>query len=111
MFENEGHGIGGRIGRPCPMCLPVRSACIKVCYDQAPSPVAESGVRFAVKLTPHGPENAVKLISIAPIQGGPICAGAVMTIPAGCPDSSFVVSCIGPCGPIVQGVWQSPQPT
>ena len=31
-------------------------------------------------------------------------------MPAGWPESIFVISGDGPCGPIVQGVWQSLQP-
>src|SRR5437868_4147998 len=110
MFENAGHGIGGRIGRPLPMCFPVRIACMNCSCDHAPSPAAESGVRFAEKLTPHGPEKAVNDTSIAPIHGGGMGFGPGTRMLAGCPESNFVVSCIGPCGPIAHGVWQSPQP-
>ena len=46
-FLNQFHGIGGMIGLPLPMCLPVRIALTKTSCDHAPRPVSESGVRFA----------------------------------------------------------------
>jgi hypothetical protein len=50
------HGIGGRMSRDVPMCLPVLSALMKRSFVQTPlrNPVRVSGVRFAVKETPHG---------------------------------------------------------
>src|SRR6266568_830592 len=109
IFLKDGQGMGGRIGRPLPMCLPVRRASMKVCCDQLPSPVSESGVRLAVKLTPQGPLNEVKVMSMAPIQGGGTGAGPGIFIDAGCPESIFDISGSGPCSPIFHGVWQSPQ--
>jgi hypothetical protein len=40
------HGMGGRIARPFPMCLPVRIARTKSSSVQPPMPVSTSGVRF-----------------------------------------------------------------
>ncbi|HEX6178003.1 MAG TPA: hypothetical protein VF057_06565 [Thermoanaerobaculia bacterium] len=46
---------------------------------QMPVPVISSGDRFAAKLTPHGPENAVFVGAAAqPYRSGVICAGAVI---------------------------------
>lgn len=76
----------------------------------APIPVSESGVRFAAQLTPHGPENAVIVMSPAHIHGISTLAGASIFITDGCPESILFMSGPGPCGPITHGVWQSLQP-
>src|SRR5262245_36014491 len=75
-----------------------------------PRPVSLSGVRFAVKLTPHGPANAVLVADEWPIHGP--CAGGAggMTKSEGCPVRARDRSISGPRGPIFQGVWQSLQP-
>src|SRR5512145_2247562 len=76
---------------------------------QLPSPVSLSGVRFAVKLTPHGPANAV-LVAAPDHSHGPRGAGGVgITRSAGCPLSIRVMSGSGPFGPSLIGVWQSLQ--
>jgi hypothetical protein len=65
-------GIGGNSGRATPKCLPVRMVLMKSSEVQSPIPVCLSGVRFAAKLTPHGPAHAVKsLLAIAPHLSGP----------------------------------------
>src|SRR5262245_11118818 len=76
----------------------------------APRPTSLSGVRFAVKLTPQGPANAVLVADEWPIHGP--CAGGAggITTAAGWPVSARVMSGSGPLGPIVHGVWQSLQP-
>src|SRR5204863_6449596 len=105
-----GHGIGGRMSRPSPRCLPVRSALTNTSGVQLPKPVALSGVRFGAKLTPHPPTQAVRLLFvIAPhFPGARSPAGtAVSFSPAGCPIRSRFVSG-SPAG--VFGVWQSLQP-
>src|ERR1044071_5576581 len=45
-LATNGHGIGGRISRPFPKCLPLRIVLINVASLHAPIPVAESGVRL-----------------------------------------------------------------
>ncbi len=109
-FFSQLHGMGGRISRPLPICLPVRRALINTSCDHAPMPVSESGVRFAEKLTPHGPEKAVMLISPAQAHGGISITGRSIFIAAGWPESMSDISGSGPCGPIFHGVWQSLQP-
>jgi hypothetical protein len=52
-------GIGGSSGRATPQWRPLRMVFLKMSKVQIPVPVCTSGVRLAVKLTPHGPENAV----------------------------------------------------
>ena len=52
------------------MWRPVRTALTNMSSVQIPSPVFSSGVRFAAKLTPHGPENAVPLAAIVSQKGG-----------------------------------------
>ena len=57
-----------------------------------PSPVSRSGVRFAVKLTPH-PGPAVIVFETMPIHGPSVARGAlVITCDAGCPDSMRLMS-------------------
>ena len=48
-FEYICHGIGGRMSRPVPMCLPVFMAFRNASSDHALlfKPVSGSGVRFA----------------------------------------------------------------
>jgi hypothetical protein len=69
-------GIGGSTGRPLPWCRPVRIVLMNISSLQSPRPVPLSGVRFAVKLTPHGPAKAVLVPApiqthgLAPSEGG-----------------------------------------
>ena len=78
---------------------------------QSPSPVSLSGVRFAVKLTPHGPAKAVLVAAPSHSHGpGGSAGGAGIFRSAGCPVSARVMSGSGPFGPIFSGVWQSLQP-
>ena len=45
-----------------------------------PRPVSASGVRFAVKLTPHGPDQAVKVLFVVAIQpAGGTCPAVIFT--------------------------------
>src|SRR5687768_15545814 len=75
-----------------------------------PSPVSGSGVRLAVKLTPHGPDHAV-LVPAAVTSHGPCgCGAAGIDIASGWPDSMRVMSGAGPLGPGFHGVWQSLHP-
>src|SRR5215469_4729527 len=79
---------------------------------QGPRPVT-SGVRFAPKLTPHGPAHAVKsLVASAPHLVGPItsCGTAGNGASEGWPDSKREASGCGPFGVITFGVWQSWHP-
>src|SRR5262245_36790334 len=78
---------------------------------QSPRPVSLSGVRLAVKLTPHGPAHAV-IVDAATIPHGQTgTAGGVGSFrPAGCPESRPEKSSSRPFGPIFQGVWQSLHP-
>lgn len=109
-FFRSFHGMGGRMALPVPLSLPVRMVLVNWSCVQAPIPVAESGVRFAAKLTPHGPLQAVMVMLPAAIQGGMRRAGAGIGIVAGWPERSFVISGPGPCPVMVHGVWQSLQP-
>jgi hypothetical protein len=64
-----------------------------------------------VKLTPHGPDQAVM---VAPMvanhgPGGSFGAGG-MTSGSGCPDNMRSMSRTGPVAVILKGVWQSWQP-
>src|SRR2546423_1377332 len=105
-----GHGIGGRMSRPSPWGLPVRSAFMKISGVQLPRPVALSGVRFGAKLTPHPPTQAVRLLFVsAPhllAARSPAGTGFSFSF-AGCPDKSRFGSgsAVG-----VFGEWQSLQP-
>src|SRR2546423_10238016 len=86
-----GHGIGGRMSRPSPRCLPVRSALTKISGVQLPRPVALSGVRLGAKLTPQPPTQAVRLLLVrAPhLFGAMSPAGTGFNFSfAGCPDKS-----------------------
>src|SRR5688572_6243102 len=78
---------------------------------QSPRPVSLSGVRLAVKLTPHGPDQAVMVPGafIAHGPAGSAGAGGILRS-AGWPRSRREKSCSGPFGPIFHGVWQSLQP-
>src|SRR5688572_8108327 len=78
---------------------------------QSPRPVSLSGVRLAVKLTPHGPDQAVMVPEafIAHGPAGSAGAGGIFRS-AGWPLSRREKSCSGPFGPILHGVWQSLQP-
>src|SRR5687767_8762928 len=73
-----------------------------------PRPVSASGVRFAVKLTPHGPDHAVFVPDETIIHGpsGSTGAGGILS-DSGWPESMRVMSGSGPFGPILNGVWQS----
>src|SRR6185503_10701867 len=105
------YGIGGSSGRPFPWCRPVFIVAMNMSSVQSPRPVSLSGVRLAVKLTPHGPDQAVMVPEafIAHGPGGRAGAGGI-TRPAGWPLSLREKSCSGPFGPIFHGVWQSLQP-
>src|SRR5512135_3496601 len=88
MFLNAGQGMGGRRSRPFPMRLPVRIVAMKFCSVQSPSPVSLSGVRFLVKLTPHGPDHAVIVEANDPIQGpGEVTGDAGIFMSCGWPES------------------------
>ena len=93
------------------MWRPVRMVLMKSFNVHWPSPVSASGVRLAVKLTPHGPACAV-LVADDVISHGP--AGSVgaggITSASGWPDSMRLMSGSGPFGPSLNGVWQSWQP-
>src|SRR5574337_276889 len=105
-------GIGGSRLRPTPRCLPVRMVCTNCSAVQFLRPVPE-GARFAVKLTPHGPAQAViVLLTTAPHLVGPSAVtgtGGTGAL-AGWPESIRLMSGAGPFGVIVSGVWQSLQP-
>jgi hypothetical protein len=58
------------------------------------------GVRFAAKLTPHGPENAVPLAAIVISHDGDgVAVGPVIGKDSGWPDSIRAMSGSGPSGP------------
>src|SRR5688572_27665635 len=105
------YGIGGSSGRPFPWCRPVFIVAMNISSVQSPRPVSLSGVRLAVKLTPHGPDHAVMVPEafIAHGPGGRAGAGGI-TRSAGWPLSLREKSCSGPFGPIFHGVWQSLHP-
>src|SRR4030067_436621 len=108
-------GMGGRMARPAPRCLPVRMALIKAASVQEPVPVALSGVRFMAKLTPQGPYQAVKcwLVTATHLAGSApmISLGSGGSLSAaGCPDSNLDESGIGPIAVMALGEWQSLQP-
>src|SRR5512134_2967259 len=75
-----------------------------------PSPVSASGVRLAVKLTPHGPAHAVFVAAPLTIQGPSGFGGGGSVIDSGWPESARLMSGSGPFGPTTHGVWQSWQP-
>ena len=79
---------------------------------QMPRPVFWSGVRLAVKLTPHGPR--VRRVGWRrrdhPLRRRSTSPARLITSCSGCPDSIRVMSGSGPFGPIFSGVWQSLQP-
>src|SRR5512140_547591 len=100
-----GYGIGGRIFRPRPKRRPDRIVSTNVCAVHVPRPVSRSGVRFAVKLTPQGPAQAVMVAAATTSQGPSGRAGAGgITRAAGCPDRKRLSSGAGPLGPIFRGV-------
>src|SRR5262245_21226015 len=93
------------------MSRPERSVSLNVCTVRLPRPVSLSGVRLAVKLTPHGPDHEVNVAATFTSQGPGGSFGAVgMTSASGCPDSMRDMSGSGPLGPIFNGVWQSLHP-
>src|SRR5215831_14698520 len=107
MLRYQYHGIGGRIGRPVPWCLPVRRALTNISCVQLPSPVSLSGVRFIAKLTPHGPAQAPRWLfaTVSHLPGAISAAGTGVTFSvAGLPDNSRVISGSGPFGPGFFGV-------
>ena len=66
------------------------------------------GVRLAVKLTPHGPDQAVRSPLVLATQVSFAAAGASPTgTSAGCPMKARVMSGSGPWAVIIFGVWQS----
>ena len=111
-FAYQFHGIGGRIGRDVPMCLPDWSAFTNNSSVQTPRPVFGSGVRLAAYDTPHGPLHAVRCSFVWTIHElpGSCLAAAITPTLSGCPDNILLISGSGPFGPIFFGVWQSWQP-
>src|SRR5690242_13056296 len=98
------------MGREVPQCLPVRSVLMNISSVQMPRPVLRSGVRFAVKLTPHGPAKAVFVGAADQVQPfSPDGRGGTLTS-SGWPESIRDISGSGPFWPIFHGVWQSLQP-
>src|SRR5690348_15827412 len=81
---------------------------VKLRTVHLPSPVSRSGVRLAVKLTPHGPAQAV-LVAAKAFCHGPsgIFGAGGSTRPSGCPDNMRSMSGFGPSAVIFHGVWQS----
>src|SRR5215213_8855474 len=71
------------------------------------TPVSGSGVRFAVKLTPQGPDQAVSVGEAAAVHGCASFAGASMRMSCGWPESARFMSGAGRSGPMTSGVWQS----
>lgn len=67
-WEYAGYGMGGSITAPFGL-WPVRIAFMKSAPVQVPSPVSGSGVRFLVKLTPHGPAHEV-LVAVQKVGSG-----------------------------------------
>src|SRR6185436_3738105 len=93
------------------MWRPVRIVSVKFFSVHWPRPVSGSGLRLAVKLTPHGPANAVLVAAATDTHGSGGSDGAGgMIISAGWPVSMRDMSGSGPLGPIFHGVWQSLQP-
>ena len=93
-----GHGIGGSSGRPLPSCRPVLNVAMNVSAVHRPRPVSMSGVRLAVKLTPHGPANAVFVAAPLHVHGPAGFGGAGMTTSAGWPDKRARHVGLGPLG-------------
>src|SRR5687768_4292754 len=92
------------------MCLPVRMVSVKLRCVHLPRPVSASGVRLAVKLTPHGPAHAV-LVAAAETSHGACGFGAGgICMSCGWPESMRLMSGSGPFGPTIHGVWQSLHP-
>src|SRR5512145_3398650 len=89
------------------MWRPVRMVSVKLRCVHLPSPVSRSGVRFAVKLTPHGPAQAVLVAANAATHGASSFGAGGSVMPSGWPDSARVMSGSGPFSPITHGVWQS----
>jgi hypothetical protein len=109
MAAQSGHGIGGKIGRDCPMCLPVRMALTNISSVQMPSPVFWSGVKLAANDMPHGPLHAVSvgLVAIAHGTSDAALGGTGILKSSGWPAKALLMSGSGPFGPIFFVVWQS----
>src|SRR2546425_12902258 len=107
MLRYQFHGMGGRIGRPVPWCLPLRRAVTNISSVQLPRPVALSEVRFIAKLTPHGPTQAPRWLftTVRYLSGAmrPAGTGANFSV-EGFPESSRAMSGSGPLGPSFFGV-------
>src|SRR5688572_29215382 len=103
-------GMGGRTSRPRPRCRPVRMVSRKPFGVHLPRPVSRSGVRFAVKLTPHGPANAVLVAAIVTSHGSAGRGAEDIFTSLGWPERARVMLGCGPFGPTTHGVWQSWQP-
>src|SRR4051812_17469822 len=91
------------------MCLPLRIVSMNICSVHWPRPVLLSGVRFAVKEMPHGPDQDVNVIELAAIHGASSFGPRVILMDSGWPESMRSMSGSGPFGPIFVGVWQSLQ--
>src|SRR5262245_4612859 len=102
--------MGGRIWRPRPRWRWLRKVSTNWSAVQVPRPVSWSGVRLAVKLMPHGPDQAVIVSEAAAIHGPESSGGAEGAMLSGCPDRKRAGSRSGPFGPMTSGVWQSAQP-
>ena len=83
---------------------------MKVSAVHFPRPVSASGVRLAVKLTPHGPAKAVLVAAPLHAHAPSSLGGGGTAKSAGWPESARVMSGSGPFGPSFQGVWQSLHP-
>src|SRR5688572_16206126 len=92
------------------MWRPVRMVSLKLRWVHLPRPVSLSGVRFAVKLTPHGPDHAVFVAAAETIHGPSGFGAGGTAIFSGWPESMRLMSGSGPFEPTFQGVWQSLQP-
>src|SRR5262245_3031989 len=92
------------------MWRPVRMVSMKFFSVHWPRPVSGSGVRLAVKLTPHGPANAVLVAAIETSHGPCGCGAGGISSDSGWPDSARDMSGSAPLGPSLNGVWQSWQP-
>src|SRR5262249_36485556 len=106
-FEYICHGIGGRMSRPDPICLPVFIAMRNASSDHALlfSPVSGSGVMLAAKEVPRNPLHEVSVSVVPLVDGLPAGAlyGVVILIDEGCPDSMMLMS----GSPFFLVVWQS----
>src|SRR5262249_47422737 len=95
-FEYICHGIGGRMSRPDPICLPVFIALRNASSDHALlfSPVSGSGVMLAAKEVPQNPLHEVSVSVVPIVHGLPAAAvsGLVILIDEVCPDSMMLMS-------------------